>query len=122
MHSSWKINHSMCMYILRSNQCTLEILTDLLHILMPTGNMNLFLCASTTAVISTENGRNAGRFSSLGAKVLRQRDEVSGNASFSFLSSFLTAPLCINHATHKSEEQKPSTKAYEGRQILYMEL
>jgi len=53
---------------------------------------------------------------------LRQRDKVSGNASFSSLSSVLTAPLCINHATHKSEEQKTSTKAHEGGNILYMEL
>ena len=114
----------MCMYsyILHSKQCALKRLTDLLDILSLGGNMNLFLCTSTTAVINTENGRNVGRFPSLGAKVLRQRDKVSGNASFSFLSSVLTAPLCINHATHKSEEQKTSTKAYEGRQILYMEL
>ena len=112
----------MCMYILHSNQCALNRLTDLLDILRLTGNMNLFLCTSTTAVINTESGRNVGRFSSLGAKVLRQRDKVSGNASFSSLSSVLTAPLYINHATHKSEEQKTSTKAHEGRQILYMEL
>jgi hypothetical protein len=54
-------------------------------------------------------------FPSSGAKVLRQRDKVCGNISFSSVSSLLTAPLCINHATRKSGEQKNSDKGMKER-------
>jgi hypothetical protein len=52
---------------------------------------------------------------SSGAKVLRQRDKVYGNISFSSVSSLLTAPLCINHATRKSGEQKKKQRQWDER-------